>query len=78
MNLQDNEFLLFPNDINHKSSSIITKTSNKIFKKKLSSSMLRHIFITNTLSPEIEELQKIAKKMSHSTSMQSGYVLHDK
>lgn len=74
--LEDDDYLLFPEDNERKSSSIITKELNKIFGKKVSSSMLRHSYITSELGPKIEELKEIADDMGHSTSTQSEYVLH--
>ncbi len=74
--LEDDDYLLFPDDTERKSSSIITKELNKIFGKKVSSSMLRHAYITSELGPKISELKEIADDMGHSTSTQADYVLN--
>jgi hypothetical protein len=70
--------------------NFITLRLNKIFEgKRISSSMLRHIYLTSTLGPEVEALTKaqmalkekgakLAKGMGHSSEMQKGYVLFDK
>jgi len=74
--LEDEEYLLYPDDKQRKSSSIITKDLNKIFGKNVGSSMLRHSYITSELAPKIKELKDIAEDMGHSTAMQSDYVLN--
>ena len=53
----------------------ISKLLYKIFEpsgKKISSSLLRHIFVSETFPPQTEERQKIASNMMHSVAMQSG------
>ena len=55
----------------------ITNTLNYIFDKRISVSMLRHIFITDKLSPKIEELKAIAGDMGHSVAQQALYVKKD-
>lgn len=53
----------------------ISKLLYKIFEpsgKKISSSLLRHIFVSETFPPQTEERQKIASNMMHSVEMQSG------
>jgi len=52
----------------------ITTTLNYIFDKKISVSMLRHIYITDKLSPKIEELKALASDMGHSVAQQALYV----
>jgi hypothetical protein len=56
----------------------IVKILNGIFKKKISVSMLRHIYITDTLQPKIKELKEIAGDMGHSSSQQALYIKNDK
>jgi GrpB-like predicted nucleotidyltransferase (UPF0157 family) len=74
--LEDEDYLLFPEDTERKSSSVITKELNKIFGKSVGSSMLRHSYITSELAPKIKELKEVAKDMGHSTDMQADYVLN--
>ena len=74
--LGDEDFLLYPDDKERKSSSIITKDLNRIFGKNVGSSMLRHAYITSELGPKIKELKEVAKDMGHSTDMQADYVLN--
>lgn len=54
----------------------ITRLLNKIFNgKKVGSSMLRHIFLTDKYKDTLEEMKKDAEAMGHSTSQQRDYVL---
>lgn len=75
MGIGDDEYLLFRNDTLRKSSSIITKTLNRILKRKVGSSMLRHIYLTSHYGNTYKELNKVAQFMGHSLEMASEYVL---
>ena len=74
----DNNYLLSNYDgNNYTESNFITKILNNIFKdenKKISSTMLRHIFLSNKFSDVTDEQRDIAKKMSHSVDMQKQYI----
>lgn len=61
----------------HLSNTELTSILNSIFDKKISVSMLRHIYITDNLAPKINELQADAKAMGHSMSQQSLYVKNE-
>ena len=63
-------------DVNGKklNSNGITKILNSIFGKNISVNQLRHIFITEKMSPLIKELQETASNMGHSTDQQKLYV----
>jgi integrase len=74
--LEDDDYLLFHDDKARKTSSIITKELNRIFGKKVGSSMLRHSYITSELAPAIKELKEVAEDMGHSVAEQSNYVLN--
>jgi len=52
----------------------ITRTLNKIFKKKVSSSMLRHIYLSDRFKDDTNERQKVAAEMGHSMGQQSDYI----
>jgi hypothetical protein len=58
--------------------NFITLRLNRIFEKKVASTMLRHIYITHKFGPEFEEMYKEAKvtasKMSHNIEQQRNYV----
>ena len=52
----------------------ITRILNKIFKKRVGSSMLRHIYLTGKYGDELKEMNQDAIAMGHSTSQQRDYV----
>ena len=52
----------------------ITRILNKIFDKKIGSSMLRHIFLTDKYGDDMKEREKDSKAMGHSLSMQNDYI----
>jgi hypothetical protein len=54
----------------------ITRLLNRIFNKKIGSSMLRHIYLSDNLGEAIKEQEKLATDMAHSTSMQRDYIKH--
>jgi integrase len=58
----------------------LTKTINNIFGKKISASMLRHIYISDVVlkdQPKITELEKMAHDMGQSTAQQQLYKKFD-
>tara|TARA_R110002096_G_scaffold17866_9_gene61516 strand:+ start:8279 stop:9241 length:963 start_codon:yes stop_codon:yes gene_type:complete len=68
--------LLLNNKKQPMSSNSLTKFLNKVFEpsgKKLSASMLRHIFITTKFPPILDEKQEVADKMLHSVNTQTQY-----
>ena len=56
----------------------ITRILNKVFDKKIGSSMLRHIFLTDKYGDTLKEQQKDSKAMGHSVEMQKDYIKDDK
>lgn len=57
----------------------ITRLLNKVFDgKKVGSSMLRHIFLTDKYKDTLQEMKKDSVAMAHSGSQQRDYVLKDK
>jgi len=61
-----------------KGSNSITMLLNRIFKKKISASMLRHIYISNKFGDELKERQHDAEIMGHSLNEQQNYIKFDK
>ena len=55
----------------------ITRMLNKVFGKKIGSSMLRHIYLTGKFGETNKESEKIAEAMGHSVGEQKDYILHD-
>jgi integrase len=53
----------------------ITRILNRIFGKKVGSSMLRHIFLTGKYGDEKNEMVEDAKAMGHSVAQQKDYIL---
>lgn len=53
--------------------NFITLRLNKIFGRKVASTMLRHIYITHKFGDEFEEMSKTAQAMGHSLSEQRDY-----
>ena len=54
----------------------ITRMLNKIFGKKISTSMLRHIYLTNIYKdvPQINKMENLANEMGHSVSTAVEYI----
>lgn len=57
-------------------SNSITRIMNRIFKKNVSSSMLRHIFLTSKY--DVDDMQKTADAMGHSLAEQREYLKKSK
>lgn len=53
----------------------ITRILNKIFKKKIGASMLRHIYLTSKYGDELKEMKEDSEAMGHSISQQRDYVI---
>jgi len=53
----------------------ITRILNNVFKKKIGSSALRHIFLNDKFGESLIERKKIALEMSHSLSTQNQYII---
>ena len=66
------------NDLQYKplSSIRITQKLNKLFNSNISTSMLRHIYLSSVLEgvPKLEQLQELAKQMGHSVPQQLEYI----
>lgn len=75
--IKENGYLILNEDGSQViSSSGITKQLNRIFApKKISSSMLRHIYLTSKYGDVKEEMAEDAKAMGHSVAMQRDYVV---
>lgn len=78
MNLNDGDFLLYPDDDTRTNSNRITKSLNSIFNKKIGASMLRHIYLTNKYGDLVKEQKEDADFMAHGTSTQSTYIMNEK
>jgi len=68
--------------VNHDGSPIhldnfITYRLNRIFDRKIASTMLRHIYISSKFGKEYDEMVKTAKAMGHSVAEQKDYIKKD-
>jgi len=55
----------------------ITRILNRIFKKAVGSSMLRHIYLSDKYKGTIESMKEDANAMSHSSAVQKQYIKKD-
>ena len=55
----------------------ITRILNRIFGKKVGSSMLRHIYLSSKYGNQMSEMEDVAKAMGHSVGQQKEYIKHD-
>ena len=70
------DYLLFDTKLNPLSPSRLTLKLNDLFDRQISSSMIRHIFISEVVlkdAPKILEREKIAQAMGHDIDTQSIY-----
>jgi integrase len=72
--LVDGDFLLY-NDRNRGGGNAITKSLNRVFKRKVAASMLRHIYLTSKYGNVKDEMASDAKAMGHSVAQQKEYIL---
>jgi len=56
----------------------ITRCLNRIFGKKVGSSMLRHIYLSDRYGDTLAEMKKDSEAMGHSLDVQKGYIKIDK
>lgn len=55
----------------------ITRVLNKVFGNGISSSMLRHIYLSDKFSEDLKERKSVSEKMAHSLNQQRDYVKFD-
>jgi len=67
-------FLVYYNGLALNKVNSITRLLNKIFNKNVSSSMLRHIYLSNKYGDTLKEQQKDAELMSHNLNTQKDYI----
>ena len=76
MKINDTDYLLFSSNRQPLSSPQINRILNKVFDKKVSVDMLRHIYLTNHYKniPALKEMENLAADMGHSLNQQMLYV----
>jgi hypothetical protein len=67
-------FLVYNSGLALNKVNSITRILNKIFNKNVSSSMLRHIYLSNKYGDVLKEQQKDAELMSHNLNTQKDYI----
>ena len=75
----DREYLIFNGKGGALSNAALTQMLNTVFGKKISTSMLRHIFLSDKFKdvPKLTELQDTAKSLGHSVGQMMEYIKHD-
>jgi hypothetical protein len=68
------KFLVKYDGSNLNSVNSITRMLNKIFGKKVGSSMLRHIFLSSKYGDQLKDMEETARDMGHSVSEQREYI----
>jgi len=75
--VKEYRLLVKPDGGNLNSVNAITRILNKIFGKKIGSSMLRHIYLSSKYGNTSNDMEETAKAMAHSVSQQKDYIKHD-
>jgi hypothetical protein len=68
------DYLLFSSNQQKLTSPQVTRLLNKLFGKKTSTDLLRHIYLTNKYGKLQDEMKQDAHDMSHSINQQSLYI----
>ena len=70
------DFMIYSSNGKQLSCPQITRILNKIFGKRISTSMLRHVYLTNIYKdvPKINQMQDLANEMGHSVSTALEYI----
>jgi len=74
--INTNDYMLYSTNGNKLSSPQVTRILNKVFGKNVSSSMLRHIYLTDKYKdiPALSKMQNLATDMGHSISTAMEYI----
>jgi hypothetical protein len=74
----DREYLIFNTRGNQLSNAALTQMLNAAFGKKIGTSMLRHIFLSDKFKdiPKLAELQSTADSLGHSVGQMLEYIKH--
>jgi hypothetical protein len=71
------KLLVKPDGSNLSTVNAITRVLNRIFGKKVGSSMLRHVYLSSKFGDTMKEMEKTADEMGHSTAVQKEYIKYD-
>lgn len=74
--INTNDYMLYSTNGHKLTSPQITRILNKVFGKNVSTSMLRHIYLTNMYKdlPALNKMQQLASNMGHSISTAMEYI----
>ena len=74
--INENDYMVYSSNNNKISCPQITRILNKVFGKKISTSMLRHIYLTNVYKdvPQLTKMEILADEMGHSVSTAMEYI----
>jgi hypothetical protein len=74
--INTNDYMLYSTNGNKLTSPQVTRILNKVFGKNVSSSMLRHIYLTDRYKdiPALSKMQNLATVMAHSVSTAMEYI----
>jgi ribosomal protein L18 len=74
--INTNDYMLYSTNGNKLTSPQVTRILNKVFDKNVSTSMLRHIYLTNEYKdiPALSQMQNIATEMGHSIGTAMEYI----
>ena len=74
--INTNDYMIYSSNGNKLSCPQITRILNKVFGKNISTSMLRHIYLTNVYKdvPQINKMENLANEMGHSISTAMEYI----
>lgn len=74
--MNTNDYMLYSTNGNKLSSPQISRILNKVFDKNVSTSLLRHIFLTNVYKdlPALNKMESLANSMAHSVSQAMEYI----
>jgi site-specific recombinase XerD len=70
------DYMLYSTNGNKLTSSQVTRILNKVFGKNVSSSLLRHIFLTNKYKdiPALKKMEELSSQMGHSVEQALEYI----
>lgn len=73
---EEMDYLLFDTTLKPLTNITLNQRLNRIFKRKISTSMLRHFFVTNEYKniPALQELKENADEMGHSLEQHLEYI----
>jgi hypothetical protein len=71
------KLLVKPDGSNLSTVNAITRVLNRIFGKKVGSSMLRHVYLSSKYGDTMKEMEEVADEMGHSTAVQKEYIKYD-